>query len=205
MAGKTKIALVIVAVVAVAVIVAAWFISGMGFSAQDEPTAAEVFLARTARSLATPRAASDMLNPVSSSDEVLGEAMAHFADHCAFCHANDGSGDTPIGKGLYPKPPDMRQPQTQNLTDGELFYIIHNGVRLTGMPAFGQGTPPDQDLDSWKLVHFIRHLPSITAEELEKMKAMNPKGTHEMEEEEAIRKFLEGEDSAPPPAPDHKH
>ena len=95
-------------------------------------------------------------------------------------------------------------PQTQNLTDGEIFYIIHNGVRLTGMPAFGTEGPGAEDLDSWKLVHFIRHLPKITPEEVELMKSMNPKSVHEMKEEEAIRKFLEGDDTAAPP-PSHQH
>ena len=134
-----------------------------------------------------------------NSPEVMTEAMAHFADHCATCHANDGSGDTSIGKGLYPKPPDLRAAGTQDLTDGELFYIIHNGIRLTGMPAFGQS---DEDADSWKLVHFIRHLPSITSDEVQKMKQMNPKSPQELEEEETIRRFLAGEDVQPT---SHKH
>ena len=85
---------------------------------------------------------------------------------------------------------------TQDLTDGELFYIIHNGIRLTGMPAFGQGSP-EEDTDSWKLVHFIRHLPRITSDELEEMKAMNPKSRHQMDDEEAVRRFLAGEDIQP--------
>jgi mono/diheme cytochrome c family protein len=192
-------ALLVVLVVAVAL----WFIDGRGFSAREEPTALEEFLALRLRGLATPRAARNAPNPVAPSKEVLAEGMAHFADHCAVCHANDGSGDTSIAKGLYPKPPDMRQSATQNLTDGELFYIIHNGVRLTGMPAFGEGSP-ETDFDSWKLVHFIRHLPAITPEELEEMKGMNPKTLHELREEEAIQRFLEGDDSQPPP-PAHKH
>jgi len=66
---------------------------------------------------------------------LIAEAKAHFADHCAICHANNGSGNTEIGRNLYPKAPDMRLPQTLNLTDGELYYTIHNGIRLTGMPA----------------------------------------------------------------------
>ena len=203
MAKKNKVALVIVAVIAVGILLSAWLVIGRGFSAREEPTAIEAFVAGRLRSLATPRAARDMPNPVTASEEVMAEAMAHFADHCYICHANDGSGDSSIGRGLYPKPPDMRQPQTQNLTDGEIFYIIHNGIRLTGMPAFGQGTEVE-DLDSWKLVHFIRRLPNLTPEELEKMKTMNPKSSHEMEEEDAIRRFLEGED-AQSPSPDHGH
>jgi len=194
MANKTKFALGILGVIVLGGSLSVWFILGRGFSAKDEPTVVEAFIARRVRSLATPGTARDTKNPVAKSPEVISESMAHFADHCASCHANDGSGDTSLGKGLYPKSPDLRLAGTQDLTDGELFYIIHNGIRLTGMPAFGQGSP-DQDMDSWKLVHFIRHLPGITPEELEKMKAMNPVSRHEMEEEEAIRRFLAGDDS----------
>ena len=67
----------------------------------------------------------------------MTDARAHFADHCAICHANDGSGDTPIGRALWPKAPDMRLRETQDLSDGELFWIIENGIRFTGMPALG--------------------------------------------------------------------
>jgi mono/diheme cytochrome c family protein len=193
MSKKTG-AVVLASLVVAALLLSGWLVIGRGFSAKEEPTMVEAFVARRLRGLATPRDAREMVNPVALSDDVLAEAMTHFADHCATCHANDGSGDTSIGKGLYPKPPDMRQLTTQNLTDGELFYIIHNGIRMTGMPAFGGDTPPAQDFDSWKLVHFIRHLPRITADELEQMKSMNPKGKHEMEEEEAIQRFLRGED-----------
>ena len=204
MGKKVKVALVLLALAMAGILLSAWLIAGRGFSAREEPTAVEAFIARGFRSLAVPRGAKETPNPVAGSPEVLSNAMAHFADHCAICHANDGSGDTSIGKGLYPKPPDMRLPETQNLTDGELFYIIHNGIRLTGMPAFGQGTAEEPDTDSWELVHFIRYLPKLTDEELEKMKSMNPKSPHELEEEEAIRRFLEGDDNqAPPPA--HKH
>jgi mono/diheme cytochrome c family protein len=192
MAGKIKVALVIVSVLVAALLLGGWLIAGRGFSAREEPAVLEGFLASRLRSLATPRAAKNEKNPVASSSEVLSKAMAHFADHCAVCHANDGSGDTVIGKGLYPKPPDMRKSATQDLTDGELFYIIHNGIRLTGMPAFGDENGPD--LESWQLVYFIRHLPRITAEELEQMKGMNPKTPDEWREEEAIKRFLEGED-----------
>ena len=202
--GKTaKFAFALVAVVLVVVLLSGWWIVGRGFSAREEPTAIEAFMARRLRILATPREAKQMQNPVAASPEVLSEAMAHFADHCATCHANDGSGDTSIGEGLYPKPTDLRLPETQNLTDGELFYIIHNGIRLTGMPAFGQENAGEPDLDSWKLVHFIRHLPNLTEAEVAKMKGMNPKSPHEIEEEEAIRRFLEGDDSQPQIGHDH--
>jgi len=179
------------------------YILSRGISARAEPSAAETFIARRLRHLAIPRAAREAVNPVPASPEALMEAMEHFADHCAFCHANDGSGNTDIGKGLYPKPPDMKQAATQNLSDGELFYLIQNGVRFTGMPGFAV---PDgsHDQDSWKLVRFIRHLPMITDEELAHMKEMNPKTPADLKEEEEIKRFLEGTEN-PSSNETHRH
>ena len=175
-----------------------------GFSARTEPSAAEAFVARKVRSLAVPSKARNAVNPVPSSPEVLSEAMEHFADHCAGCHANDGSGNTMIGKGLSPKAPDMRLADTQKLTDGEIYYIIHNGIRFTGMPAFGEDKPGNPDEASWKLVHFIRHLPKITEDEIQAMKKLNPKSPADLAEEEQFRRFLAGEDS-PPEDTAHHH
>src|SRR5438067_3586879 len=129
-----------------------------GFSAREAPTGMERWLARAVRETSLPAAAKSRANPVSATPEVLTEARAHWADHCASCHGNDGSGDGLIGKHMYPPAPDMREPATQKLTDGELFYIIQNGIRLTGMPAWGESEHDAED--SWKLVHFIRHLPA---------------------------------------------
>ena len=84
-----------------------------------------------------------------------------------------------MGQGLYPKPPDLRLRPTQDLTDGEIFYIIQNGIRLTGMPAWGSSHEAE---DSWKLVLFIRHLPQLTAEEEKDMKQYNPGGDEDEEE-----------------------
>jgi len=97
----------------------------------------------------------------------------------------------------------MASSATQSLSDGELFYIIKNGIRLTGMPAWGGDTRED-DRESWKLVHFVRHLLRMTQEEVEDMKAMNPKTREEREEEEEIERFLRGKESASP-RPEHQH
>src|SRR5215468_4545335 len=143
-----------------------WLGSAQGFSARKEPTRIEAFFARNARLMAIPSAAKNLKNPVQLTPDVLIEGRRHFADHCAECHANDGSGNTEIGRNLYPKAPDMRLAPTQQLSDGELYYIIHNGVRWTGMPAWGEGS---DDPDSWKLVMFVRHLPNLTPAELHEM------------------------------------
>lgn len=175
---------------------AAMFAAG-GISARQAPGSMETTVLPKLRAAAIPSSAKQVKNPLPASAEVVGEGMEHFADHCAICHGNDGSGDTEIGRSLYPRVPDMRKPATQELSDGELFYIIENGVRLTGMPAWGHESPDD----NWKLVHFIRHQPKITPAELEKMKALNPKAPDD--EPEAGKP--KGAAPAPKPAHTHKH
>lgn len=186
----------------VAVIIAAGVmlvLQGRGVSARPEPTAIEKRAALFMRGWLTPSTYKGLKNPVSDTDENFAAAREHFADHCASCHNNDGSGDTEIGRSLYPKTPDMRLPRTQQLSDGELFYFIENGVRLTGMPAWGTGTP-EGERASWQLVNFIRRLPKLTAQDLEMMKRFNPVSRAEIEEEQKIEDFLKG--GEPPPAAD---
>jgi mono/diheme cytochrome c family protein len=174
---------------------AVYVVARHGLSAREEPTRSEAFVARTARRFATPREMRARSNPLEATDAVRREGLEHFADHCASCHANDGSGNTSIGRGFYPPAPDMRAAATQLLSDGELFSIIENGIRLTGMPAWGTGTP-EGERDSWALVHFVRRLPTLSGEEIERMEALNPRTPAEFREEEAARRFLAGEDPA---------
>jgi mono/diheme cytochrome c family protein len=186
-----------------------------GLSARAQPSALETALAAVMRKLAMPSTAHNAKNPVTNSPEVLREGRLHFADHCAICHGNDGSGETAMGRGMYPKPPDLRAEQTQNRSDGDIFWIIENGVRLTGMPAFGgkgqngaglaSPTGHDNSEDSWKLVHFIRHLPSLTAEERIEMEKYNPKGPEDLQEEQRERDFLSGAPEKPSAQQEHHH
>ena len=151
--------------------------------------------------MAIPREVMTRPNPVPATPDAIVSGMRHFADHCAVCHANNGSGDTEMGRGLYPRVPDMRAEPTQALTDGELFHIIENGVRLTGMPAWGTGSAESEHA-SWKLVNFIRHLPTVTQKELTEMEHLNPKGPEEQMDPE---EFLKGKDAPAPAKPEHKH
>jgi predicted CXXCH cytochrome family protein len=133
-----------------------------GFRASDEPTALERIIARTVRNISIPASAKDNKNPLEVTGVALGEAREDFDARCSSCHGLDGGGVTPIGRNLYPKPPDLRAAQTQSLTDGELEYIIENGVRLTGMPAWNQ--LPQAEL--WKLVGYVRSLAKPDVSEL---------------------------------------
>jgi len=183
-----------------AVLTALWLLPG-AFSAKATPPEWEVKAARYIRHLATPSHFLKMSNPIRFSPEILADARHHFADHCATCHANDGSGKTHMGPNFYPPVPDLRDRAIQTMADGELFYVIHYGIRFTGMPAWGKGLPKE-DLESWKLVHLIRHFPTITPEEIAEMKQYNPLTREEREAQESLDRFLSGEDISPP---EHHH
>jgi mono/diheme cytochrome c family protein len=178
---------------------AVYALASRGLSTRVQPSWIEERAALAMRRLATPSSAREQTNPVARTPAVLEDGLAHFADHCASCHGNDGSA-TDLGKSFYPPVPDMRASRTQNLTDGELFSIIENGIRLTGMPAWGNGTP-EGEASSWALVHFIRRLPALSPDDIARMQELNPKSPAEFREEEEARRFLAGDEPTKTPAP----
>jgi mono/diheme cytochrome c family protein len=185
--------LAVVAVIVLGIIACVLYAGRMvhrGFSTRAAPSTAESSLAMTMRDMAIPSRYKTMTNPIAVTPEVIQAGMAHWADHCATCHANNGGGDTMYGRTMYPRPPDMRQKDTQGMSDGELYYTIKNGIRLSGMPAFGD--PGENDLDSWKLVAFIRQLPKLTEQEEMDMERLNPKSPEEMQEQIEEDQFLNG-------------
>lgn len=163
-----------------------------GLSSRAYPGLLERFAARQIRLRLIPEAALKTNNPLLATSETLEQGRDHWADHCATCHANNGSGDTEMGRNLYPAAPDMRTTATQSLTDGELYYIIRNGVSLTGMPAWGDPNLGNSDSQTWALVLFIRHLPALMPDEIAAMEKLNPKSAMEREEEQAEEDFLSG-------------
>jgi hypothetical protein len=150
-----------------------------GFSARDNPTAIEAWVATIACNMAMPRHPKRLRNRLPDSRENLAAGMSHSADHCAFRHA----GNTEIGGNLYPKATDMRLPGTQELSDGE------NSVRLTGMPAWGSSGDADHNQDTWKLGLFIRHLPKLTADELRQIEKLNLRSSQQLQEETEKENF----------------
>ncbi len=174
-----------------------------GLSVHDEPTKAEVVMAGALRRWASPADMRTTKNPLPASPEVLAEARSHFADHCAVCHGNDGKGQTTIGQKLFPRAPDMTLDATQSLSDGELFAVIENGIRLTGMPGWGNGTA-ESARGSWGLVHLIRNLSKLSEADLREMEKMNPMTAAQFEQMKEEEAFLEGavepSESKPQPA-----
>jgi mono/diheme cytochrome c family protein len=138
-----------------------------GFRASSTPTATEaavVAVARTLRNFAIPGNERRQKNPLQGNSEALARGREYFMTQCASCHGIDGGGRTRIGTNLYPRVPDLRLDTTQRLTDGEIYYIIENGVQLTGTPAWGSAHRHSGS-DSWELVLFIRSLRPITQRE----------------------------------------
>jgi mono/diheme cytochrome c family protein len=173
------------------------FVRGRGITTKRDPPAIEKRVAKAAWRFLIPRDVRDATNPVPNTPDVLRDGLEHFADHCAICHANNGSGDTPIGRRIYPLSPDMREPGTQTLTDGELFYAIEQGIPWTAMPGWSTSTP-EGERESWALVRFIRHLPALTPAELTRMEALNPRTPARDERDREIEDFLRGSGSATP-------
>jgi mono/diheme cytochrome c family protein len=196
----------LLAMVGALALVAALWLWNSGIDTRTPPGRVETAAARLARTTMIPATARRLRNPEPATSENIRSGLEHWADHCAGCHANSGAGDTEIGRSLYPPAPDMRQAATQNLTDGELFYIIENGVKLTGMPAWGTGSD-ESARSTWHLVQFIRRLPSLSEAELAEMEELNPRSAGDWRMLEEERRFLSGDTPQPPADPathDHK-
>ena len=155
--------LVLLAVVS---IVAYSRIRAGGLSADAEPSAMERTVAARLVRLSIPAGAQQQQNPFSADRTAWRAAADHYDDHCAICHGSDGHGHTEMGENMYPKVPDLADPGVQRLSDGSLFSIIQNGIRWTGMPAWKREHSPE---DTWKLVSFIRKVPSLTSQDLESL------------------------------------
>jgi mono/diheme cytochrome c family protein len=87
-----------------------------------------------------------------------------YRQHCLVCHGVPGGQQSAIAAGLNPPVPDLAEPETQGRSDGELFFLVSGGVRLTGMPAFERSLP---ERSRWELVGFLRALPKLGDAELQ--------------------------------------
>lgn len=87
----------------------------------------------------------------------VDNGSTHFGLECSICHGTDGHTRAPLGQWMYPRPADLTSKQVQSYSDRELFWIIQNGIRFTGMPAFGKVESPDH---IWDLVNYVRTLPA---------------------------------------------
>ena len=163
-------AVVLIVAVAIAVVMTGTF----DMSAVKPPGGFEKAVGKAALNHSVSRRASKTANPLSGPD-VVRAGLAHYRENCVFCHGAPGVDASEAGDGLNPPAPDLTLAGVQARTDGELFWIVQQGVRMTGMPAFG---PTHTDPEIWKIVAFLRHLPQISKDEQAALKAESKGGEH---------------------------
>lgn len=149
---KTALILVVILIVACGLLFAFRF----NLSAAPDPGSFEARVATAGKHWFVWRGAraNTISEPAANSSSLDSGGMTFNGD-CAFCHGQDGTTPTDVGKAMYPRVPSLASPQVQRYSDSELFWIIHNGTRYTGMGAFGKSLSDEQ---IWDLVHYIRSL-----------------------------------------------
>lgn len=135
----------------------------------------------------------NVTNPSPDTPDTLKMGAEHFQHHCEICHGLDGQGTgVPFADHTSPPVADLASSRVQHYTDGQLKWIIDNGIRFSGMPGF-KGEVEDDE--GWAMVRYIRHLPT-------KGSLGAPKVYQEAEEEHEHGAEGHGEH---PQSPDHKH
>lgn len=102
------------------------------------------------------------------SPQMARAGAGHFREHCAQCHGAPGVKRSDIGQGMTPEPPDLAK-KAQDWSSGELFWIVRNGIKMTGMPAW---SPSHSDEEIWQTVAFVVRLPRMSASEYQDMAAL---------------------------------
>ena len=127
-------------------------------AALPEPGPLETRIANQAKQLVIRRASRHGIppRPVDTNASVQ-TGGTHYGLDCSICHGVDGRAQTPSGRWMYPRATDLTSEQVQCYSDQELFWIIKNGIRFTGMPGFGKIETPDH---IWGLVNYVRTLPN---------------------------------------------
>lgn len=145
------------AVVVLAVAIGAWAALGhLTLSALNEPSLAEVRVATMVKHYLVRRSCRGLLPPPTADDAInVANGRMQFGAHCSVCHGRDGRTPTEVGRWMYPRAPDLGSATVQRWTDAELFWIIKNGLRPTGMPGFAN---LHTDEEIWDFVHYVRSL-----------------------------------------------
>jgi|SRR6476619_6094436 len=122
----------------------------------QEPGQIETFLATTAKHFLVERSSREGIPPAPKDvPESIGEGDKLYAIDCSMCHGADGHASTDTGRWMYPRASDLTSPEVQRYSDRELFWIVKNGIRLSGMPAFGK---VESDEHIWNLVNYLKTL-----------------------------------------------
>ncbi len=152
--------LIVLIVIASGVAVVIVGFTQIRLDALQEPGHFETFLATQAKHLLIRRSSSDGIPAAPTNLPASVEAGDNlYGTECAACHGLDGRTPTDAGRWMYPRAADLTSSAVQYYTDRELFWIVKNGIRLSGMPAFGR---VESDEHIWNLVHYVRTLRGST-------------------------------------------
>ena len=148
-------------ILAFVLITAAAVASQFNLRALPEPGKTETLLATKAKRFFIERAGRSPL-PTEPSDRPssIPEGDKLFGTDCSECHGFTGRKPTDAGRWMYPRAADLGSAEIQRYSDRELFWIVKNGIRLSGMPVFGR---VESDEHIWNLVHYVRTLPAKEA------------------------------------------
>ena len=138
----------------------------VNFSAAKTPGRLEEWLATFALNRSIARRAPKVANPLASSPAAVSAGLALFRTHCVDCHGAPGVDPTEGGASLNPPAPGLTLGRVQARPDGELEWIVSNGIRMTGMPAFGASRSEEE---VWQLVAALRRLPQLSPEERQRL------------------------------------
>jgi mono/diheme cytochrome c family protein len=103
--------------------------------------------------------------PDLSNSTIVKSGANRFQQMCVQCHGGPGVERSEAGDGLYPQGPDLARANNR-WTPGDLFWITKNGLKMTGMPAWGKTT---SDEDIWAMVAFMERLSAISPEKYQQM------------------------------------
>src|SRR5262249_52306636 len=146
------------------------YTGSVNMAATETPSVLEKKMGTMAWENSVAQHAPSTSNPMHNDASAISSGLDHYKENCVVCHSAPGMDYSEIGKGMNPKPTRLDSRGTQHMTDGQLFWVIKTGIRMTGMPAFG---PTHEDDEIWKIVSFIRHLPNLTPEEKAVLKKTN--------------------------------
>ena len=135
---------------------------GFGMSAIEGPRGLEALIGPWLYDRWVSTHAADKKDPLLGDEAAVTAGFKHYAASCVLCHGAPSVKPAEFSQGLEPAAPDLWKQDTQEMTDGQLFLVVHDGVRMTGMPAFG---PTHNERQIWQIVTFLRHLPGLTPRE----------------------------------------
>jgi mono/diheme cytochrome c family protein len=200
---KIIVGIIVGIVLTVLVAVVVIYAGVINMAANQTPSALEKEIGETLYEHSMEKRAKDEKNPYSADDEqALAEGLDHYRENCVICHGAPGVPTSEIGKGLNPPAPMLDIEDVREMSDGQIYWTVENGIRMTGMPAFG---PTHSRDEIWKIVAFVRNLPQLTAAQKEALRSSVEEEEHHHHEEEESTPATQTQTQTRPHTHTHHH